>query len=109
MLPKNQRLGRAAFAQVFAAGSRIHDPHATVVYRLDASFKAAVVVSKKVAKKAHERNLVRRRFYTIIRNIIDSNRNIKGEYIFIIKPTIKNLSKKEFKSLITLEVGRTLK
>lgn len=109
MLKKANRLNHVSFAKNFATGKRIHNAYTTVIYAPAQGFAAAVVVSKKIYKKAHERNLVRRRFYTIIRNIIDSNRNIKGEYIFIIKPTIKNLSKKEFKSLITLEVGRTLK
>ena len=109
MLKKANRLNHVSFAKNFSTGKRIHNAYTTVIYTPTQDFASAVVVSKKIYKKAHERNLIKRRFYAIIRKIIDDNRNIKGEYIFITKPTIKNLTKGEFKRLVTLEVGRTLK
>ena len=68
----------------------------------------SVVVGKKVAKKAHDRNKIKRRIYEIVRGL-KTQGEVKGVYIIIAKPIIKDLSKSEFKNLLTLEVGRVLK
>jgi ribonuclease P protein component len=108
MLKKSNRLSHSLFTKNFAIGKRIHNAYSTVIYTPSEGFSCAVVVSKKIYKRAHERNLVRRRFYEVIREKI-KERKVIGIYIFLVKPTIKNLTKKEFKNQITLEVGRTLK
>lgn len=108
MLKKANRLNHTDFAKYFSVGKRVHNTYSTTIYSPTPNFLCAVVVSKKLYKKARDRNLVRRRFYEVIRNTI-KNRNVSGVYIFLIKPAIKNLTKKEFNNLVTLEVGRTLK
>ncbi len=108
MLKKANRLNHTEFAKYFSVGKRIHDTYSTVIYSPTSTLFCAVVVSKKLYKKAHDRNLIRRRFYEVIR-ILAKERKITGVYIFLVKPAIKNLTQKDFKSLITLEVGRTLK
>ena len=108
MLKKSNRLSPSLFTKNFAIGKRIHNTYSTVIYSPSEGFSCAVVVSKKIYKKAHKRNLVRRRFYEVIREK-NKERKVMGIYIFLVKSTIKNLTKKEFKNQITLEVGRTLK
>lgn len=68
----------------------------------------SVVVGKKVAKKAHDRNRIKRRIYEIVRELKTEGKS-NGIYIIIAKPVIKDLNKSEFKNLLTLEVGRVLK
>lgn len=108
MLKKANRLSHSLFTKTFSVGKRIHNTYSTVVFSPSENFSSAVVVSKKIYKKAHERNLVRRRFYAVIAETL-KNHKAKGVYIFIVKPMIKTLTRKEFKKLILLEVGRTLK
>ena len=108
MLKKANRLNHAEFAKYFSIGKRIHNTYTTAIYYPAAESLFAVVVAKKLYKKAHERNLIKQCFYEVIREIIKA-RKVTGVYIFLVKPSIKNLTRKEFKNLVTLEVGRTLK
>ena len=108
MLKKANRLNHAEFAKYFSIGKRIHNTYTTTIYSPSTEPLFAVVVAKKIYRKAHDRNLIKRRFYEVIKEII-KGRKVTGAYIFLVKPAVKNLTKKEFKNLITLEVGRTLK
>lgn len=108
MLKKANRLSRTSFSSIFSTGKRIHNQYSTVIYSPSDNFASVVVVSKKIYRKAHERNSIRRRFYAVIEKVLDGRR-LKGSYIFIVKPTIKSLTKAEFRNLLTLEIGRTLK
>lgn len=67
MLPKRQRLSRSEFAHLLRVGRRIHTSSCTLIYTPASTLKAGVVVSKKTARKATQRNLMRRRVYTILR------------------------------------------
>jgi len=72
MLPKRNRLSRREFEHLLKRGRRLHSDHASVVYSFVSSRptpynlqptpsqKAGVVVSKKVARRAVERNRLRR-------------------------------------------------
>ena len=108
MLKKANRLNNTLFAKYFAQGKRIHSENLTTVFSPNEGFLCAVVVGKKIYKKAHERNLLRRRIYTMVREVA-KNKTVKGVYIFLVKPTVKNLTKKQFKDFISEEVGRILK
>lgn len=108
MLKKANRLNHKEFSKYFAEGKRIHNTYSTVIFSPTPNFQSSVVVGKKIYKKAHDRNLIRRRFYAIISEI-NRNRTVGGTYIFLVKPIIKNLTKKDFIELVTLEIGRTLK
>jgi len=75
MLKKRNRLSRSEFEHLLKRGRRLHSDHVSVVYSFVSSrptpyppqptpsFKAGVVVSKKVARKAVERNRLRRLVY----------------------------------------------
>ncbi len=66
MLKKEQKLNRAEFANLLKKGKHIHCESAIIVYLNESNTKCGVTVSKKVAKKAVDRNLLRRRIYEII-------------------------------------------
>jgi ribonuclease P protein component len=68
MLPASQRLSRVEFSTVFKNGRRFHSEHFTLVYDPTFPTKASVVVSKKVAKLAVTRNLLRRLAYATVRS-----------------------------------------
>lgn len=68
MFPKEERLTRTDFEQVFKHGIRVHTPTMLFVYAAGTTRRAAVVVSKKVAKSAVARNRLRRQVYTALRS-----------------------------------------
>jgi ribonuclease P protein component len=60
MLPRPKRLTRAGFGHT-ATGKRAISAHFSVSYSPSEDARAAAVVSKKVAKKAVDRHLLKRR------------------------------------------------
>jgi ribonuclease P protein component len=104
MLPKKQRLNRTAFTHHFQLGKRRHTPHLTLIIAPSDSFKCAVVIGKKVAKKAHDRNRIRRRLYEIIRHSLGAN-NWPGVLIVVGKPVLSKLSKRQFATELTKEIA----
>ena len=87
MLPKKERLSRMAFSQFFAVGKRSHFPSFQVVYVPHQSLHASVVVPKKIARHAVQRNKIRRRIYDILRNY-RSEKKIHGVFIFLVKSSV---------------------
>ncbi len=102
MLNRSARLRRVEFDECFKRGRRHHSPHLTVMVLPQGVFKAAVVVSKKVAKKAHDRNRIRRRLYAQLA----ANQPTSGWYVFVVKPTISGLSRRESQVVFQDEIAR---
>ncbi|HYF29025.1 MAG TPA: ribonuclease P protein component [Candidatus Paceibacterota bacterium] len=76
MLPKRLRLSRAEFGKA-AAGTRATSAHFSVTVRRNAeNGGAAAVISKKVAKKAVDRHLLKRRILEALRPEVFSDRSI---------------------------------
>lgn len=66
MLPKKNRISRVHFPTKSIHGVRVFSPlFSLVLYRKDNDVCASVVVSKKIAKSAVTRNMLRRRIYTL--------------------------------------------
>lgn len=105
MVNKKNRLSRSDFSRFFLLGKRIHTPYIQIIYTPSPSFSVAVVVSKKVSKKAVVRNKIKRRVYEILRLYYKSYKK-NGVYIIIIKPTIQNISFKDLKEHIQIFIGR---
>lgn len=93
MLAKKQRLTRAEFSNYFKAGKRLHSPVATLIVAKADDFHGAVVVSKKVSKKAVVRNKLRRRAYAQLYNACKDKKT--GVFIIVLKPKISTLTKKQ--------------
>tara|TARA_B100001179_G_C18364879_1_gene306518 strand:- start:200 stop:532 length:333 start_codon:yes stop_codon:yes gene_type:complete len=94
MFSKKERLTRAAFTEYFKTGKRLHSDVATLIYQPCPTTHVAVVVGKKVLKKAHERNAARRRIYGVLYRTLKKS-NQTGVYIFLTKPTFTSLTKKQ--------------
>ncbi len=108
MLNKTERLNHSLFAKYYEQGKRVHNKYTTIIFTPLDKFLVAVVVGKKVAKKAHDRNQIKRRLSGVV-ELLKKEQMLTGAFIIITKPDIKNLTKKEFQTVIKLEVGRTLK
>lgn len=67
MLSKKERLTRQDFSRFFSSGRRYHSPFFTLVYTPSPTLHASIVVPKKVAPKAVDRNTIRRRLYSALR------------------------------------------
>lgn len=101
MLPKEKRLKRKEFSAFLASPSR---NKSSKFFSLRAVFGSekkqfSIVVSKKVAKNATDRNLLKRRFYEVIKKIEDQFSF--GRYVFFVKSPAREASFSEIKEEIT--------
>ena len=85
MLPKKNRLTVKEFQEAFRNGKRFHGVYTTIIYMPHTSYKAAVVVSKKVTTKKPVRNTLRRRYYTLFAQQVLQTQKITGTYIISVK------------------------
>ena len=90
MFAKKNRLSRKAFNRFFASGARSHTALVQLVYAPQTesavtSFQVAVSVSKKVSKRAVDRNRLRRQCYAIARSWHQET-PLVGVYIMLVKP-----------------------
>ncbi len=109
MLAKSQRLSRVDFSSFFKSGKRFHSDEATIVFSPASTLHGSVVISKKVFKRAVDRNLARRRVYALLQAATKHN-NQTGVYIVILKPGYKQLTKAQslvaIKTLIEKTFGK---
>ncbi len=91
MLPQKERLTRDQFNRSFSVGKRMNLPYLQlIVDTTSESFHGSIVVSKKVYKKAVERNRLRRQLYSVLSTFHKNTKNT-SIYIIITKPTIKTI------------------
>jgi len=83
MFAKTERLDKHSFDRFFRIGKRYQSQNFTLVQLPFTGVRVAVVVGKKVFKKAVLRNQLRRRIYSIMRNLV---RDKSGVYIVLTKP-----------------------
>lgn len=86
MLKKKERLTKKEFDRFFSSGRRHHSPSLTLIHSSDQTFHGAVVVGKKVFKKAVLRNQLRRRLYNILYRL-SREHSLTGVYIILTKPS----------------------
>jgi ribonuclease P protein component len=106
MLPRTARLTRGDFSHYFAVGTRSHSPFATVIVAPSQVPHGAVVVSKKVAKLAVERNLLRRRVYHLVAAALAAQPAV---CIVLLKPAARTVSRAELRAALSAHIGRALK
>ncbi len=106
MFPKSQRVSRAAFASWYTKSRRYHTPIGMVCYVPHHELLVAVVVSKKVAKQAVERNRLRRRMYALLRVLLATH---TGVFIFITKPPITTTPRLDIQKHVCEVFGRITK
>ncbi len=99
MFKKKQRFNRKDFKKVFKEGKRINNKNISISYIYNDKTKTSVVVGKKIAKKATERNLLRRRVYFILRKNFDLVKN-KQIIVFVKKNITYGILKKEIEEIL---------
>lgn len=85
MLPKAKRLTKRLFSESFSHSKITSNDYLTLRYKDNSGFepKGSVVVSKKVAKNATDRNHLKRQLYEIIEKHL---KNTEKPYILMIFP-----------------------
>lgn len=107
--PKHARLSRRAFEQYFKTGRRVHSPTLQLIYTpLTSGFHGAVVVGKKVAKRATQRNKVRRQLYARLYRLKNTH-HLTGVFILVAKPSINTTQTQEFSEQVAEVIGRVHK
>lgn len=104
MLPKEKRLTTNGFNRFFGVGRRYHSEHFTLMHVPFPVTKAAVVVGKKVAKKAVERNRMRRRVYTVLGTLLADCGS--GVYIVLVKKPLSERTHEELQAELAALFGR---
>ena len=97
MLPKKNKLSSEELRRVFESGYKSFKTDIFTVLLLPDKEKLAfaVVVSNKVANKAHTRNLLKRKTFSVLKDLFEDFD--KGLYVFIVK---KNFEKEDRKILL---------
>lgn len=90
MFKKKERLTKKEFDRFFSSGRRFHSPELTLIYSPATDFHGAVVVGKKVYKKAVDRNRLRRRLYDILYSLT-KRQGRTGVYMLLTKPAVTSL------------------
>ena len=100
MLKKKERLTKKEFDRFFSIGKRLHSPAFTLIYTPDETFHGAVVVGKKVYKKAVDRNRLRRRLYNALYKVVRET-DITGVFIILAKAGATGLDFGELRQTIS--------
>ncbi|OGG41462.1 ribonuclease P protein component [Candidatus Kaiserbacteria bacterium RIFCSPHIGHO2_01_FULL_46_22] len=108
MLNKKERLTKKEFDRFFSSGRRFHSPLFTLIHSQETSFHGAVVVGKKVFKRAVDRNRLRRRLYNILYRLSRESEQ-SGVYIILTKPQAGMVSFDELKKALESLVTQSLK
>lgn len=108
MLSKQNRLTKKQFDEYFKTGKRFHFTHCTIIYAPCPTLHGSVVVGKKVAKRAVDRNKFRRRVYDQMRRLL-AQADVTGVFIVIPKPAFKSLARKAALADIQSHIATVLK
>lgn len=86
MISKKHRLTTPRFDAVFASGVVFRSKHFLVRILPNSPTPAfAVVVGKKIAKTAVQRNALRRKVFQCLSRYIQEKKNMRGEYVFFLR------------------------
>lgn len=108
MLKKKERLTKKEFDRFFISGKRYHSTFIQLIYTPNEVFHGAVVVGKKVHKKAVDRNKTRRRLYSSLYTL-RKQKDLRGIFIVIAKAPAKTATHAILKQDLTDLVCSTIK
>jgi ribonuclease P protein component len=109
MFKKTERLNRTKFSHFFKIGRRHQTAFFTLIYSPAPVRAVAVVVGKKVHKRAVDRNTLRRRVYAALRTQLDGAGITSGIHVVICKPEAKNLTQSVIETEVTTLLATTSK
>ena len=105
MFPKKNRISKTEFGELLKKGRAFHSPHFSLLCfkKENMEPKFAFVVSKKVARNAADRNILRRRGFSVLRDIgiLKEKNKWAGFFgVFFFKKEAKGTAFKETKKEI---------
>ncbi len=95
MVDKHTRISRADFPAIMQSGRRFHSPSVSAVFVPHPTPRISVVVSKKVAKSAVDRNRLRRRVYGVVEHFM-AEQPLSATVIFLLKPGALRVPRQAF-------------
>ena len=100
MFKKSYRLNTSLFKEVFTFGETYKTNLFLVKFKKNniKHSRFSVVVSKKIIKKAHERNQIKRRMYHALKEVY--NNYPVYDYVFILNSKIKDIQYKELLNIL---------
>lgn len=107
MLSKRNRLGSEFFKNLFKKGVIVDSQYFSIKYVKGnkEDFKISIIVPKKVSLKAVERNLLKRRFLSIV--LEEKSLLIKGfSYVFYLKKGVDSISRDAIKTNIIEKIRK---
>ena len=108
MLPKAHRITTGEMKTLSRPITRSHQSAFTLLYfAAPSDKKVAVVVSKKVSKKAVVRNRLRRQIYAHVAALLDTLPT--GYYLVRVQPDISLLSSKDVREQLSVAFGEISK
>jgi ribonuclease P protein component len=96
MIPKREKITRSLFNEVFLFGKNKKSIFFRIKKKKTDKSKFSIVVSKKVFKKAVDRNRIKRLFFNTIKDM--NFKDGQSSYIFISQKNMKQASDSEIKS-----------
>jgi ribonuclease P protein component len=91
MILSNKKLSRRECDELFLRGKKIVGNYVKITYEMnDISSQNTVIISKKILKKAHDRNRCKRRIRSLL-NYIVKTYNVTGIYIVSIQKDIRSV------------------
>ncbi|MDB4939728.1 MAG: rnpA [Candidatus Doudnabacteria bacterium] len=105
MLKKTNRINKTRDLQkVYRSGKTLHTPALVIKFVSGAKTRVGMVVSKKVSKKAVERNRIKRALREKMRNGLPSL--APGDYMLVAKPTAASYKGKELSDQLQASLVR---
>ncbi len=107
MLPKRNRIGSEFFKNLFKKGIIVDSQWFSIKYIKGnkEDFKVSIIVSKKVSPTAVERNLLKRRFLSII--LEEKSLLIKGfSYVFYLKRGVEKIPRNTLFSEVSEKIHK---
>lgn len=103
MLPASNRLKLSSRSKTdLFKGRKFEFKQFRVIFKKGSRLKAAIIVSKKVVPKAHERNRIKR----VITEALRTQLEIKGEVIIIVKENIAKLKTDQVAEILKIYLGK---
>ncbi len=108
MFKKSERLSRSEFTYFFGVGKRLHFPYFTLIQYPYAGRKVAVVVGKKVAKSAVQRNRFKRRINATLYKELTKEHH-SGILIVLVKPPYRTITRKQADAEVRKAIAQVIK
>lgn len=100
MFSRSCRMNTRIFKEEYTHSQKVFSPFFRLAFVPKTDSRFAVVVPKKITKKAFARNRQRRRIYAVLRSLYQRGNMMSGFYFFFVQQDISSLSVQELEQEI---------